>query len=723
VFAGWKVVGDGPATDFDTTTGLPDSNDAGTTPGAVSVTGQWTPQSISVSSLTELQEALAAGWPIVTVAAGTVLDLGDATLDLGSARLVVPATSEVSGGARARIVGAAGAVIQNAGAIGVAVPVGTGAAAYAGSFRGDAFAVSYSGLSGDASTAQVLGASVSAVGKSLPIGPVVSGKRFVGWSLVEQTGPEGANPSPEVLAATGRLGTATAVDGALSAVTLFPVYEDRPALTEVDSVESLLEALSCANGITAPVKVEVIGDLDLNDVGPVETGCAVELDLSGGSLVIGEALSLGGDLKVTGGQLSLLDDLALGVHTLTIGATGKVTGQITSDVTRVVDGDAGGKIVNNGVFTWPKGLGAGDDAVPVQGLHYGFSFTVPGDLVAPDARTVFAPTVAAAGGTGGTGLGSLPGPARPGFTFLGWNTKADGTGVTVSSLTDLAEVFETSSDGSPVAVQLFALYAAIPVAPTTSPSPTATATPSPTATATPTPTATATATATPTPTGGPVVPVEEEPVLEVDPIGGGGSTGGAPQVGVPVTVSVTVPDVPGAAVAFQWQVVLEDGTVVDIPGATGDAYTPTGEFAGGLLQVRVTTTAPGFSPDVRVVAFPRTAPVRPGVFEQTRVDRKVRGGVQDRPIVGKTVRGVLPKGYVAALPQGTQVSYQWAKGRKPIAGAERRVLEVRRGMLGRKLRLTVTVTAQGYDTYTVASPKTRVVKPADWDGKKKPGVR
>lgn len=722
VFAGWKVVSDGPATDFDTTTGLPDSNDAGTTPGAVTVTGQWTPQSISVSSLTELQEALAAGWPIVTVAAGTVLDLGDATLDLGSARLVVPATSEVSGGARARIVGAAGAVIQNAGAIGVAVPVGTGAAAYAGSFRGDAFAVSYSGLSGDASTAQVLGASVSAVGKSLPIGPVVSGKRFVGWSLVEQTGPQGANPSPEVLAATGRLGTATAVDGALSAVTLFPVYEDRPAITEVGSVEALLESLSCENGIAAPAKVKLTADLDLAGLDPVSTACSVELDLSGGSLVIGEALSLGGDLKVAGGELSLGDDLALGVYTLTIGATGKVTGQITSDVTRVVDGDRAGKIVNNGVFTWPKGLGAGDDAVPVQGLHYGFSFTVPGDVVAPEDRTVFAPTVAAAGGTGGTGLGSLPGPARPGFTFLGWNTKADGTGVTVSSLTDLAEVFETSSDGSPVAVQLFALYAAIPVAPTTSPSPTATATPSPTATATPTPTATATATATPTPTGGPVVPVEEEPVLEVDPIGGG-STGGAPQVGVPVTVSVTVPDVPGAAVAFQWQVVLEDGTVVDIPGATGDAYTPTGEFAGGLLQVRVTTTAPGFSPDVRVVAFPRTAPVKPGVFEQTRVDRKVRGGVQDRPIVGKTVRGVLPKGYVAALPQGTQVSYQWAKGRKPIAGArgESRVLEVTRGMVGRKLRLTVTVSALGYDTYTVAAPKTRIVKPAGWQGKKKPG--
>jgi hypothetical protein len=206
VFAGWKVVGDGPATDFSTTSTLPQANEAGTTPGAVTVTAQWTPQSRTVSSLEDLRTALSAGWPIVTLAADTTLDLGDSVLDLGSARLVVPSTSKVTGGAGSAITGGSAAVIQNAGAISVPVPVGTGDGKYAGSFRGDAFAVTYGGLSGAVSTAQVLGASTGAVGKALPAGPVVPGKRFVGWSLTEQSGPDGANPSPSVLSADGRLG-------------------------------------------------------------------------------------------------------------------------------------------------------------------------------------------------------------------------------------------------------------------------------------------------------------------------------------------------------------------------------------------------------------------------------------------------------------------------------------------------------------------------------------
>jgi hypothetical protein len=479
--------------------------------------------------------------------------------------------------------------------------------------------------------------------------------------------------------------------------------------------------LSCANGITAPAKVKLTADLDLTGLDPVATTCEVELDLSGGSLVVRGPFSLGGDLTVKGGQLRLADDLALGVHTLTIGSTGKVTGQISSDVTRSVDGDRAGSIVNNGVFTWPKGLGAGDGAVPVRGLHYAFSFTVPGDVIAPDGRTVFAPTVAAAGGTGGTGLGSLPGPARPGFTFTGWNTKADGSGTVVSSLTDLAEVFETSTDGAPVAVQLFAQYVAIPVAPTGTPTATPTSTPTSTPTATPTSTPTATPTSTPTATSTPTVLPTGEPTLVVDPITGGGSTGGSPQVGVPVTVAVSVPDVPGASVGYQWQVVLPDGTVVDVPGATGDTYVPSGEYAGYGLQVVVTISAPGYAPSVQVVSFPRTQPVRPGVIGDFTVDRRVRGGVQEHPLVGQKVMALLPQGLKRSLPQGAVLGYQWSKARKPIGGVNgsRRVIEAREGMVGRKLRLTVTVTAPGYDTYTVTAPKTRVVKPTGWTGKKK----
>ncbi|MSZ75641.1 MAG: hypothetical protein F2667_00870, partial [Actinobacteria bacterium] len=683
VFGGWKVVGDGPATDVATTSTLPGANDAGTVPGALTITAQWTPQSTQVTTLDALRTALAGGWPIVTVPAGTSLDLGSTTLDLGSARFVVSSGAAISGGVGATIIGAAGAVIENAGAIKVAVPVGTGATAYAGAFRGDAFTVIYSGLTGAAGTAQVLGASVSAVGASLPPAPVVPGKRFVGWSPVEQT----ATTTPEVIGGSTRLAAATTVDGALSGITLYPVYADRPEITSVASQAALIEALTCANGITAPVKVRITGALSLTE--PVTTACTVELDLSGGSLQVADDLSLGADLSVVGGTLQLFGDLALGAHTLTIGATGAVSGAVlTSHLTRA----EGGGIVNNGVLTWPMGLVSGTDTVPVRGLHFSVSFTVPDGVQAPTDRTVYAPTT-----------GELPVPSRPGFSFVGWSTRSDGAGTLVTSTTALAELVGLSADGAPVAVALFPVWQVLPTGGAGPSSP---------------PTSTPTADPTGTPTAEPTLPAGDS-TLVVGPVGTGGSTGAPPQVGVPVSVDVTLPDVPGAAVGYQWQVVLEDGTVVDIEGATGSSFVPTGAYAGALLQVVITISAPGYAPNVQVVAFPRSAVVLPGVIEAFTVDRRVRGAVRGHPVVGRSVRAVLPRGIRRTLPEGATVAYRWSSGRKPLVrGGSERHLTVRRSMLARKLRLTVTVTAPGYETLTVKAPATRVVKARGYTGRR-----
>lgn len=80
---------------------------------------------------------------------------------------------------------------------------------------------------------------------------------------------------------------------------------------------------------------------------------------------------------------------------------------------------------------------------------------------------------------------------------------------------------------------------------------------------------------------------------------------------------------------------------------------------------------------------------------------------------------LLPQGLQGSLPEGAVLGCQWPKARKPIRGVNgsRRVIEVSEGMVGRKMRLVVTVTAPGYVTYTVAAPKTRVVEPTGWTGK------
>ncbi len=147
----------------------------------------------------------------------------------------------------------------------------------------------------------------------------------------------------------------------------------------------------------------------------------------------------------------------------------------------------------------------------------------------------------------------------------------------------------------------------------------------------------------------------------------------------------------GATVAYQW---LRGGQ--EIAGARSAAYAPTAADQGRALGVRLTVSAPGYTP--RTVALP-VGTVGAGVLTASG-GAKVVGKVR----VGQSVSVGQPRW--STTP--TSVRHEWLVGGVVVSRDARYTIRPRD--LGKSLAVRVSASAPGYTTVTVSSGNVRVRK-------------
>ncbi len=205
-----------------------------------------------------------------------------------------------------------------------------------------------------------------------------------------------------------------------------------------------------------------------------------------------------------------------------------------------------------------------------------------GSGTAPDVR-VFAETFA-------RGERVFPvAPTRSDHTFTGWNTQVDGLGAPVTSSSTLP-------DDGPSEVAAYAIW-------------------------------TRNATPPPLPPG------------EVTFGAAVVSVSGTPQVGQPLTASLSGSSVPGQSVAWQWRD-LTSGT--DIAGADGPGYTPTADQVGHSLRVTATRTAPGYTTrsdhaDTTTVAQGAFGPAEVSISGVAKVGQPLNASLSGDSVPGQTL--------------------------------------------------------------------------------------
>ncbi len=167
---------------------------------------------------------------------------------------------------------------------------------------------------------------------------------------------------------------------------------------------------------------------------------------------------------------------------------------------------------------------------------------------------------------------------------------------------------------------------------------------------------------------------------------------GTPRVGLPLTAD------PGGwspkpTLAYQW---FADGTA--IPGATTAGFTPTAAELAKPLTVQVTARRPGYLTALTESAA--TVPVAPGTI--TSVTRPVITG---SPLVGGAM--TASPGTWSVPP--SSVSFQWYADGTAISGATAAAYSPTSADLDHRLRVRVTVSADGYQPASTHSAKTRPV--------------
>lgn len=187
---------------------------------------------------------------------------------------------------------------------------------------------------------------------------------------------------------------------------------------------------------------------------------------------------------------------------------------------------------------------------------------------------------------------------------------------------------------------------------------------------------------------------------------------GAPQVGKPLTVSPGVWSPTGASFEYLWEV---GGRTVE--GVTGDTFTPRPGDAGKDLGVWVTpfgdaatgyayyvyvgdvvgaTPSPTPTPTPTPTATPTPVPTPtpmpgPDVASQLSLIAK-QLTVVGKPKVGKTIKVAK---IVDQLRTTVSYKFQWYAGSAKIRNATKSKLKIDKGMKGKKLRVKVTLAADG----------------------------
>lgn len=145
----------------------------------------------------------------------------------------------------------------------------------------------------------------------------------------------------------------------------------------------------------------------------------------------------------------------------------------------------------------------------------------------------------------------------------------------------------------------------------------------------------------------------------------------------------------GVTLAHQW---LRNGT--PIAGATGASYVPVVADLGQRLTVAVTGTKPGYTAVTEISA--PTAPVATATFGTAKAT--VAGTLK----VGKTLTAKVTGA------SGAKVTYVWKAGTKKVGSVSK--LRLTKAMAGKRITLTVTLSAPGYATRTLTVAKGAVKK-------------
>jgi surface antigen len=180
---------------------------------------------------------------------------------------------------------------------------------------------------------------------------------------------------------------------------------------------------------------------------------------------------------------------------------------------------------------------------------------------------------------------------------------------------------------------------------------------------------------------------------------------GTPQVGVKLTASPGTWSPTGGTYGYQW---YADGTAVS--GATKRTFTPRAEQLGKQLRVKVTATKTGTKTGTAMSAS--TTATAPGVLTAT-----ARPTISGTPQVGLQLSATTG----TWTPRATY-AYQWKDGHGPIPGATASTFTPTADQLGRRLRVTVTATRDGYQTTRSASVRTAAVQPGTFAAQSPPAI-
>jgi hypothetical protein len=168
------------------------------------------------------------------------------------------------------------------------------------------------------------------------------------------------------------------------------------------------------------------------------------------------------------------------------------------------------------------------------------------------------------------------------------------------------------------------------------------------------------------------------------------SISGTPAVGELLTADAGVWQPGDLTFSYAWS---RNGAA--IPGATASAYVMTADDLGAAITVTVTAT--GANGSAAATSAPTDA-VQPGTIDLVPSITGTRR-------VGATLAAALGTG----TPAGTSFSYQWSRNNIPVAGATGHSYVLTAADVGAVLRVTVTASAQGYETTTVTSGGTATI--------------
>ena len=169
---------------------------------------------------------------------------------------------------------------------------------------------------------------------------------------------------------------------------------------------------------------------------------------------------------------------------------------------------------------------------------------------------------------------------------------------------------------------------------------------------------------------------------------------GKAKVGATLTATPGTWSRTGVTVSYQW---LRDGKAVS--KATSKKYVLTAKDRGARLSVRVTAAVSGTPPVAAASA--RTAKVAKGAIA---TKRKPKIGGKARVKAGKKL--TVKAGKFA--PSGAKVTYRWLRNGKAISKATKKSYKVTAKDRGKKLRVRVTVTKNGYAKKTIRTTVVRV---------------